>query len=59
MSGMNSHIHLLIETSLKEKLMKESKEKGISISEFCRTKLKESSQLDRIEEKLDGVLKRV
>ncbi len=52
----NSHIHLLIETNLKEKLMKGAEEKCISISELCRQKLRDDTQLDRIEGMLDEVL---
>lgn len=46
----NSQIHILLETGLKEKLEKEAKENNISISEICRRKLRENSQLNRIEE---------
>ncbi len=54
----NSHIHLLLETNLKEKLIKEAEEKGISISELCRQKLRDDTQLDQIEEKLNRVLEK-
>ena len=49
MVGKNSQIHLSLETSLKEKLIKEAEEKGICLSELCRQKLKGETQLDRIE----------
>ena len=52
----NSHIHLLLETNLKEKLMGEAKEKCISISELCRQKLRDDTQLDRIEMKINNIL---
>ncbi len=52
----NSHIHLLLETNLKEKLMKEAEEKSISISELCRQKLRDDTQLDRIERKIDNLI---
>ena len=55
----NSHIHLLIETNLKKKLTKEAEEKCISISELYRQKLRDNSQLERIEGKIDKVLKMV
>ncbi len=59
MSGMNSHIHVVMETETLEKIRDLVNKEVISIYEFCRTKLKESSQLDRIEGKLDGVLKKI
>lgn len=49
MVGMNSQIHLVLETKLKETLEKEALENGISLSEICRQKLGSSSQLTRIE----------
>lgn len=54
---MNSHIHLLIETDFKEKLKKEAEEKRISMAELCRQKLRGNNQLDRIERKIDKILK--
>lgn len=53
----NSHIHLLLETNLKEKLTKEAEEKCISISELCRQKLRDDTQLDRIERMIEVLLK--
>ncbi len=55
MAGMNSHIHLHLKTSFHKKLKKEAEEKGISLSELCRGKLKENSQLDRIERMIKGI----
>lgn len=49
----NSHIHILIETEVVDELKEETKSRGISLSELCRQKLKNNSQLDRIEEKID------
>jgi hypothetical protein len=53
----NSHLHIMIETSLINKVEKEAKEKGMSIAEFIRSKLRESDQLDRIEWKIDKFTK--
>lgn len=50
---MNSHVHFMISTEEKQKLMDKAKAEGIDFSEWCRRKLKESDQLDRIENKLD------
>ena len=58
MVGKNSQLHVMIETNFKEKLKKEAKEKSISISELCRQKLREDTQLDRIDRKIDGVLEK-
>ena len=38
-------------------MKKRAEEKGISLAEWCRKKIKEDSQLDRIENKLDLILK--
>ncbi len=45
----NSQIHILIETSVLEKLKHEALEADVSLSELCRQKLKENTQLTRIE----------
>ncbi len=54
----NSHLHILIETSLLNKLKVEAQEKNISLGQLCRSKLGKQPQLDRIEGKLDRVLKK-
>lgn len=54
----NSHMHFLIETKVMESMKKEAEKQNISLSEWCRRKLKEDSQLDRIEKKLDKFLSR-
>lgn len=59
MAGMNSRIHLQIKTETLQKIKEKAYEEGISISEFCRRKLKENSQLDRIEEMLGKLEKEV
>ena len=50
--------HLLLETNLKEKLINEAEEKCIRIAELCRQKLRNDTQLDRIEGKIDKVLEK-
>lgn len=52
----NSHLHMMIETSLINKIGKEAKEKKISIAELVRQKLRKNEQLDRIEMKIDKLL---
>jgi hypothetical protein len=52
----NSHLHLFMETSLHDKLKNEAKEKCMSFSELVRWKLRENSQLNRIEGKIDKIL---
>lgn len=54
----NSHLHILIETSRLNKLRQEANEKEVSLGELCRKKLRRQAQLDRIEGKLDKVLKK-
>ncbi len=53
----NSHLHMFIDTSLMNKLRKEASNKGIGISELVRQKLRENNQLDRIEGKIDNLVK--
>jgi len=55
----NSHLHILIETPLISKLREEAREKKLSLGQYCRQKLRKQEQLDRIEGKLDRVLKKV
>ena len=53
----NSHIHVRIETENLEKLKQIARSFGLSLSEFCRKKLLESSKLDKIEFMLEQILK--
>ena len=55
--GMNSHLHIVVETEFLNKLKENSKKKMITVSEYCRLKLQKNVQLDRIEQKLDIMLK--
>ena len=55
--GKNSHLHIVLETDFLYFLKKEAKERSISVSELCRIKLQESLQLERIEQKLNILLK--
>ena len=57
--GKNSQIHLFLETNLLESLKKESIERGISLSELCRLKLIETTQLTRIELSLDRLERKI
>lgn len=55
----NSHLHILIETSLITKLKEEAQEKEVSLGQLCRQKLRRQLQLDRIEMKLDKIMKKI
>ena len=55
---MNSSIHIIIETRKKDKIKNEAKEEGISMAMFCRKKILESSQLNRIENMLQKLVRR-
>jgi hypothetical protein len=59
MAGMNSQVHFFLKTELKERLKKEAKKREVSFSELCRLKLGGSFQLDRIEEMLKKLEKRI
>jgi predicted DNA binding CopG/RHH family protein len=54
----NSHLHILIETPLLNKVKDEAHKRGLSLGQFCRQKLRKHDQLDRIEGKLDRTLKK-
>ncbi len=53
----NSHIHIVIETEYIDKLRKEAEEKGVTLSELCRQKLRCFTQLDKIETMLEKFCK--
>jgi len=54
--GMNSQLHLVLSSDLLEKLRKESDNRDLTISDLCREKLREDSQLDKIEFMLKKLL---
>ena len=58
MGVKNSHIHLAIETNKKEQIKLTAFEEGVSISEFCRRKIRETPQLFRMELMLQKLLRR-
>jgi len=49
----NHPMHFMVEKGLVESLRAEAKENNISMGELCRRKLRDDSQLDRIEMKID------
>lgn len=53
----NSHLHVMIETDVLGEMKKKAAKDGITLSEWCRKKLKDDSQLDRIERKMDKIIK--
>lgn len=53
----NFQVHLYLETELVEKLKKEALEKRKSVSDICRQKLREDTQLDRIEMMIGKIYK--
>jgi len=53
----NAHIHLVVETEFLNSLKQDAREKMLTLSEFCRLKLRTSLQLDRIEYKLEKIMK--
>lgn len=54
----NSHLHLMIETDVINKMKEKAESQNISLSEWCRQKLIGNPQLDRIEGKLDELTKK-
>lgn len=59
MGKKNSHIHLMLETSFKQKLKEEAISEGISTSELCRQRLREIAIFQRIERLLDNLESRL
>ena len=55
--GLNSQIHLYLDSELHKALLSEAEQEKISLSEICRKKLNKLTQLTRIELKLDKVEK--
>ena len=55
--GKNAHLHIVIETDFLDQLKRQAKEKMITVSQFCRLKLQKSLQMDRIELKIDKLIK--
>lgn len=55
----NAQLHLVIEARELNKLKVEAEEKKVSLSELCRVKLRKNTQFDRIESKLDKIIKKV
>lgn len=53
----NSHLHILLETSLINRLKLEAENKKVTLAELVRQKIRENEQLDRIERKIDNLLK--
>ena len=53
----NSQLHISIETIILEEMKKTAENQGLTLSEWCRRKLKEDSQLNRIEKKIDNLIK--
>ena len=53
----NSFLQIRIETEILHKLKDKAKSVGLSLSEFCRQKLLESSKLNKIEYMLEQILK--
>ena len=58
MAKKNSQLHVVIETRKLNRLKEEAKEQDVSLAELCRQKLKPRPQLDRIEGKLDKIIKK-
>ena len=53
----NNQLHIFVETKLLNALKKEAEEAGVSLSELVRSKLRKKPQLDRIEEKVNRILR--
>jgi hypothetical protein len=54
----NAQLHILLETRLLNQLKKDAEEQEVSLGHLCRQRLKGRGQLDRIESKLDKLIKK-
>ena len=52
----NAQLHLMLDSGLFEEMKQKADHQGISLSEWCRNKLRDDSQLDRIERKIEELL---
>ena len=55
--GKNAHIHIKVKSEFLENLKCQAKDRMLTLSEFCRLKIVTNTQLDRIEKKIDKLLK--
>ena len=53
----NVRIYFRISSEFYEEIKKEAKDKGFSVAQLCRLKLKTSDRLDRVEFLLERILK--
>ena len=53
----NAHLHIVVDTEFLNKIKREAKIRGISVSELSRQKLSNNLQLDIIENLIREVLK--
>ena len=58
MGVKNSHIHVAVETNIRDKVKFQAFEEGLTISEFVRQRIKDKPKLDKIELMLEKLLKR-
>ncbi len=56
-SEKKARIAFRCEPELKEKAEDEAKKRNLSLSDYCRSRIADGDQLDRIEEKIDKVSK--
>ena len=49
----NAQLHIMIESGIVEEMTRKADRSGVTLSERCRNNLKDESQLDRIERKLN------
>ena len=52
----NSKIHFWVETEFKQNLKKQAQEEGLTISDYCRNKLKENSRILKIEKMVEKII---
>ncbi len=55
--GKNANFRIRLESKFLDNLKVQAKEKGINVSELCRQRLADSSQLNRIEFMINKILK--
>jgi hypothetical protein len=55
--GKNAHLHIVLDSDFLQFLKKQAENRGISVSELCRIKLKDNLQLDKIQYLIEMLIK--
>jgi hypothetical protein len=57
--GKNSHIHIMVETNLKDKIKAIASEKGVSMAQLCRYRILNYKANEKMEHLLEKLIKKI